>query len=105
MTHLRSDAAPPVEHAAAADGVGADVDEIADLTVLRPAGRGRVTGLDPAAPEPVARRLHDLGFRVGTTVDCVRRAPLGSPTLYRVGESDICLRRREAAFVRVERCR
>ncbi len=76
--------------------------EQARLATLRRGQRARVIGLDQAAPAEVARRLHDLGFRRGTPVTCVRRAPLGSPTIYRLGESDICLRRAEASWITAE---
>lgn len=72
------------------------------LATLSAGGRARVVGLDAATPGEVARRLYDLGFRANTTVTCVRRAPLGSPTVYRVGESDVCLRPAEARRVTVE---
>ncbi|MFZ0159928.1 MAG: FeoA family protein [Kineosporiaceae bacterium] len=72
------------------------------LSALARGGRARVTGIDSATPVPVAQRLRDLGFRADTTVSCLRRAPLGSPTIYRVGESDVCLRRSEADHVTVE---
>lgn len=64
--------------------------------------RARIRRVDDSTMAEVARRLFDLGFRAGTTVVCVRRAPLGSPTVYRIGESEICLRPAEAALVGVE---
>lgn len=63
------------------------------MSVLRRGDRGRVVLLDPTLPGPVARRLADLGFLPDADVRCVRRAPLGSPTIYRIGESELCLRR------------
>jgi ferrous iron transport protein A len=72
------------------------------LSALRRGESGRVSGVDPTAPAPVARRLRDLGFRRDTVVSFVRRAPLGSPTIYRVGEADVCLRRAEASTITVE---
>jgi ferrous iron transport protein A len=70
------------------------------LSQLRPGAEGRVTGVqgDPA----VVRRLASLGFRPGTPVSCIRRAPLGDPTVYRLRSYELCLRRREAGFVLVE---
>lgn len=50
---------------------------------------------------PVSRRLLDLGFVPGTRVRVVRRAPLGDPTLYELRGTQLCLRRSEAARVRV----
>lgn len=78
------------------------VDGSESLAGLRRGASAAVTGIVPGTPPALARRLFDLGFRPGITVDCLRRAPLGSPTVYRVGETDICLRRGEAAHIRVE---
>ncbi len=84
------------EQAGAGDGGGTR------LSALVRGARAQVTGIDPATPLPVARRLRDIGFRADTPVTCLRRAPLGSPTIYRVGESDVCLRRSEAQHVTVK---
>jgi ferrous iron transport protein A len=48
-----------------------------------------------------AARLADLGFTPGTVVRVVRRAPLRDPVLYRVKDYEVCLRRAQAACVRV----
>lgn len=63
------------------------------MSELRRGATARVVGLDPALPRSVSRRLADLGFTADTEIECVCRAPLGSPTIYRVGESRLCLRR------------
>ncbi len=47
------------------------------------------------------RRLRDLGFQQGARVVCKARAPLGDPRVYEVAGGRICLRRGEAAAVRV----
>lgn len=83
----------------------APVDGSESLAGLRRGTGAAVTGFAPGTPPAVAGRLFDLGFRPGIAVDCLRRAPLGSPAVYRVGETDICLRRREAAHIRVESLR
>ena len=61
-----------------------------------------VTGLggdlDPAA----ARRLVDLGFAPGAHVEVLRRAPMGDPTVFRVADTEIALRRRHAEGIRVQ---
>lgn len=75
------------------------------LSALRIGCEARICGLDGNLPQQVARRLLDLGFRPGVQVTCVRRAPLGSPTVYRVGEADICLRRTQASAVMVQGAR
>ncbi len=63
------------------------------MSELRRGATARVVGLDPTLPRSVSRRLADLGFTADTEIECVCRAPLGSPTIYRVGESRLCLRR------------
>jgi ferrous iron transport protein A len=49
----------------------------------------------------VANRLGQLGFRANARVDVIRRAPLGDPTIYRVQDTELCLRRREAQLIEV----
>jgi ferrous iron transport protein A len=58
-----------------------------------------VLGVTPDAPPATVRRLQDLGFTVGTTVEVVRRAPLRDPVIYRVRDYDVCLRRAQAAYL------
>jgi ferrous iron transport protein A len=43
--------------------------------------------------------LGQLGFRATAQVDVIRRAPLGDPTIYRVQDTELCLRRREAQLI------
>ncbi|WP_165860349.1 FeoA family protein [Kocuria tytonicola] len=53
--------------------------------------------LDPV----VRRRLGALGFREGEQVTCLRRAPMGSPILFRVCGAEVCLRKEQARSVRI----
>ena len=53
--------------------------------------------LDPG----VAARLADLGFHEGAVVERVRTAPLGDPTIYRVADTEVCLRRAQAGCILV----
>lgn len=50
---------------------------------------------------PIERRLLDLGLLPGTVVSVLRRAPLGDPIEYELRGYRLCLRRTEAARVRV----
>lgn len=52
--------------------------------------------------DPIARRLGDLGIRAGVEVACLRRAPLGDPSVFELCGYQLCLRRTESARVRVE---
>ena len=71
------------------------------LSALLPGEAARVIGVDESAP--AGRRLLDLGFLPGTPVYVVRRAPLRDPLVYELRGYRICLRRTDAAHVRVER--
>jgi ferrous iron transport protein A len=72
------------------------------LCDLPPGSQARVVRVGDGVPPAAAQRLRDLGFSVGTGVDVVRRAPLRDPVLYRVKDTEICLRRDLAAGVLVE---
>ena len=69
------------------------------LAQLPPGRRATVVGMVPQAPSSVASRLAQLGFRSTAHVDVIRRAPLGDPTIYRVQDTELCLRRREAQLI------
>ncbi|MDO5082916.1 ferrous iron transport protein A [Arachnia propionica] len=51
----------------------------------------------------VSRRLFDLGFAPGLTCELERRAPLGDPLMFKVGGTEIVLRRTEASRIQVTR--
>lgn len=69
------------------------------LSDLAPGQRGIVERVDASCP--IGRRLLDLGFRPGTALRVIRRAPLGDPTSYELRGSRFCLRRSEADRVDV----
>jgi ferrous iron transport protein A len=71
------------------------------LAQLPPGGRATVVGTVARATSAVASRLNQLGFRPTAQVDVIRRAPLGDPTIYRVQDTELCLRRREAQLIEV----
>lgn len=58
-----------------------------------------IEGLD--GPDTECRRLIDLGFTPGEPVAVVRTTPLGDPLVVSVRGSQLALRRREAAWIRV----
>ncbi|WP_077686764.1 FeoA family protein [Tessaracoccus aquimaris] len=64
------------------------------LDVLPAGETSAIVGFD--SDDVVARRLFDLGFTPGETVERLRRAPLGDPLMFRVGGIEIVLRRAEA---------
>jgi ferrous iron transport protein A len=55
-----------------------------------------------AGDPSIARRLMELGLTPGTTVELVRRAPLGDPLELRLREIHLSIRRSEAANIHVE---
>jgi ferrous iron transport protein A len=69
---------------------------LADLT---PGQCAVVRAVDGASP--IGRRLLELGFRPGTQLRVIRRAPLGDPTTYELRGSRFCLRRAEAERITV----
>jgi ferrous iron transport protein A len=69
------------------------------LAQLAPGQRATVVGTVPEAASAVTSRLAQLGFRSTARVDVIRRAPLGDPTIYRVQDTELCLRRREAQLI------
>ena len=69
------------------------------LAQLPPGGRATVVGTAAQTPSALASRLNQLGFRPKAQVDVIRRAPLGDPTIYRVQDTELCLRRREAQLI------
>ena len=69
------------------------------LAQLAPGQRATVVGTAPEATSALASRLAQLGFRSAAQVDVIRRAPLGDPTIYRVQDTELCLRRREAQLI------
>ena len=71
------------------------------LAQLAPGQRATVVGTVAQANPKVANRLGQLGFRANAHVAVIRRAPLGDPTIYRVHDTELCLRRREAQLIEV----
>jgi ferrous iron transport protein A len=74
-------------------------DGAVSLASLRPGASGRIASVDAASA--IGRRLADLGFLPGTPVQVLRVAPLGDPVEYELRGYRLCLRRAEAARVRV----
>lgn len=72
------------------------------MSTMRRGGTARVVGLAPGLGLAVCERLAALGFVPDAAVCCLRRAPLGSPTVYCIGETELCLRRDLASCVLVE---
>ena len=69
------------------------------LARLAPGQSAEVKAVDGSSP--IGRRLLELGFRPGTRLRVIRRAPLGDPTTYELRGSRFCLRRAEADRITV----
>jgi ferrous iron transport protein A len=82
-------------------GAGDQPGAVIVLAQLTPGTRATVVGTVDSANPMVANRLGQLGFRAKACVDVIRRAPLGDPTIYRVQDTELCLRRREAQLIQV----
>ena len=54
-------------------------------------------------PHDVLDQLMHLGFLPDATIDVLRRAPAGDPTVYRVEGAEIALRRETARHIHVRR--
>jgi DtxR family Mn-dependent transcriptional regulator len=70
---------------------------------LQPGESARVVALDAACQGPQRRRLLDLGVVPGTQIAAEFAAASGEPVAYRIRGALIALRRRQAAWVHVER--
>ncbi len=71
------------------------------LASLEVGATARVVSVEDESP--AGRRIQDLGFVPGTLVEVRRRAPLGDPVEFELRGTRLCLRRREAARIRVRR--
>ena len=69
------------------------------LSSLAPDCRATVVDVDASTPE--GHRLLELGFLPDTEIRVVRRAPLSDPIAFYLRGCQICLRRSEAALIRV----
>ena len=70
------------------------------LSALSAGERGRVVKID--GDQDAVQRLMDLGLIRGTTVEVVRRAPLGDPLEVKLRGFMLTLRRSEAEHITVE---
>lgn len=78
-------------------------DSPAVLAELPVGQRATIMGVALAASPAVAGRLRQLGFRPAADIEVIRRAPMGDPTIYRVQDTELCLRRREARLIEIAR--
>lgn len=87
---------PPISNATESHSTGSQEETLDRIS------RGalvRVLAVDGG--DAIARRLDDLGLRVGVEVEVIRQAPLGDPTVFELHGYQLCLRRTESQRVRV----
>lgn len=72
------------------------------LDQLQPGDRAEICAFHIEA-SPLRRRLLALGLLPGTTLEVLRRAPLGDPMQVRVRHTSLALRRDEAAALSVRK--
>ena len=65
-------------------------------------GESAVVALLDLSPE-VGDHLMHLGFLPEATIEVLRRAPAGDPTVYRIEGAEIALRRETARCIQVRR--
>jgi len=70
------------------------------LAVLMPGSIARV--VDVAGSGAFRRRLMDMGFVQGASVQVIRDAPLGNPVEYCIGGTHVTLRKHEAMHILVD---
>ena len=61
----------------------------------------RIAGLETAGP--MRRRLQDIGFTAGTSVQRLQSGPAGDPTAFYIKGTVIALRREDSARILVEK--
>ncbi|MEW5786671.1 MAG: FeoA family protein [Pseudomonadota bacterium] len=72
------------------------------LDVL-PAGRcGTILNIE--APEELVARMHAMGLLPGRRIQVIRRSPFRGPIQVRAGQTDLIIRRSEAATILLRPC-
>ena len=61
----------------------------------------RIAGLETDGP--MRRRLQDIGFTAGTSVQRLQSGPAGDPTAFYIKRTVIALRREDSARILVEK--
>lgn len=68
-----------------------------------PVGRcGTILGID--APAELTARMRAMGLLPGRRIKVIRRSPFKGPIQVRAGQTDLIIRRAEAATIRLQPC-
>ncbi len=62
---------------------------------------GFVVSIDQTSDRDLKRRLLEMGFCNGASVECVRRAPLGDPIEFKLRGYNLSLRGEQAKLVQI----
>jgi Fe2+ transport system protein FeoA len=73
--------------------------DVCGLNQLGVGCRGNVTGV--SGDPDIRRRLLEMGFCNGASVEVIRRAPLGDPIEFRLRGYHLSLREEQARFVTI----
>lgn len=74
-------------------------EKLIPLSKLQEGQRGLVKEI--LLQDDMRRRVQEFGFIPGSRVECLRRAPAGSPVAYGVLDAVVALRRKDAGKIRV----
>jgi Fe2+ transport system protein FeoA len=91
MVALRNRVIEPTDHLSVRSGLS--------LAEVKPGRTAQILHVRDDADPGTARRLVDLGFRPGTQVRVVRRAPMADPVIFAVAGCEVALRRAQASCV------
>ncbi|WP_226913224.1 FeoA family protein [Gephyromycinifex aptenodytis] len=69
------------------------------LAALHVGQSATLLGFRDSMSTETTRRLFDLGFTPGAHIELLRRAPMGDPFIFRVADTEIALRRRQAESI------
>ncbi|MBQ8684504.1 MAG: ferrous iron transport protein A [Clostridia bacterium] len=73
------------------------MDSLIPLHALKPGQRAVIRRLD--TPEPLRRRLLELGLLPGEAIGCIGRSPGGDPSAYELCHAVVAIRRQDAAKI------
>lgn len=66
---------------------------------LAPGTMAFIAGYDKNIEDSFAQRLADLGFSVGSNVECLRHAPFAGPHVFQLANSVFALEKEIAIYV------
>ena len=77
------------------------MEKVSTLDLLKVGEKGRIQKVTNG--DDMKRRLYDLGFVPGETVECMLKSPLGDPKAFYIKNTLIALRSDDSKKIRIER--